>query len=128
MTPVRDAAVADWLPQHLKEFMKNHTQLDSDERLRELLHSSRPDSVLPPRFQESVWRRIERSAAMEDSGSWVLWLDRWAAWMLRPRFALATALVLVLAGAATGVLSEKANASQVARELYVSSVAPLRIQ
>ena len=59
----------------------------SDTRFREVLRAARPSPLLPPRFQENVWRRIEEADATAPSGSW---LDAFAALVLRPRFAYAT--------------------------------------
>jgi hypothetical protein len=95
----------------------------NDAKLSALLRQSRSAHSLPPRFQESVWRRIEESeapAATHQRG----WLDVLALWTLRPRFALATAIVLVLAGSLVGVREGRQAAHADAQSRYVASVAP----
>ncbi|HEX4264794.1 MAG TPA: hypothetical protein VH597_10685 [Verrucomicrobiae bacterium] len=94
----------------------------NDAKLSALLHRSRSGHSLPPRFQEDVWRRIEESeipVAVRRG-----WLDALAAWALRPRFALATAIVLVLAGSLAGARQGRQAARADAQSRYVASVAP----
>ena len=79
------------------------TRRASDARLGALLRESRVSPALPPRFQEGVWRRIEEAAAPVKATGGITWLDALAALVLRPRFALATAAVLMVAGALLGV-------------------------
>ena len=90
-------------------------------KLSALLRSSRPSPLLPPRFQENVWRRIEGTAAPARSASW---LDAVSALVLRPRFAYATVAVLVLAGALLGAHEGAQVAKQDAQARYVALVAP----
>jgi hypothetical protein len=92
-----------------------------DEKLSALLRQGRVSPPLPPRFQESVWRRIENAAAPVEAGSW---LDALAALVLRPRFAYAAAAALILAGALLGVRQGAQAAKQAAQARYVALVAP----
>src|ERR1039458_5976740 len=69
--------------------------------LREAFRNVGP--ALPPRFQEGVWRRIEEAAAPVKATGGIAWLDALVTLVLRPRFALATATVLIVAGALLGV-------------------------
>ena len=95
-----------------------------DARLSALLHESRVSPALPPRFQEGVWRRIEEADAPVQSTGGIAWLDALAALVLRPRFALATATVLIVAGALLGVREGGQMAKQDAQARYLAAVAP----
>lgn len=76
---------------------------------------------LPPRFQESVWRRIEDAEAPVRN---VTWLDAFLALALRPRFAYATIAVLMLAGILLGAHQGAQMARHDAEVRYIASVAP----
>ena len=108
--------------------MKNQLSEPDEVKLNALLRESRPAPPLPPRFQEAVWRRIEREEAEASSGFWPAWLDQFVERLLRPRFALAgvTALLAagVLVGAAVGIVAAK----QAAQERYLAAVAPNQIR
>ena len=95
----------------------------SDMKLGALLRESRVSPALPPRFQEGVWRRIEEADAPGKSNG-IAWLDALAALVLRPRFALATAAVLMVAGALLGVRNGSQMAHQDAQARYLAAVAP----
>lgn len=92
-----------------------------DQKLTALLRENRPVPELPPRFRQNVWRRIEDAEVTTKNESW---LDAFAALVLRPRFALATAAVLLLAGILAGTLDGRQLARHDARENYLASVAP----
>jgi hypothetical protein len=94
----------------------------SDEKLSTLLRNARSLPSLPPRFQEGVWRRIEESEA--PSAVRLSWLDALATWALRPRFALAIAVVLVCAGSLAGAVQGHEAAREQAQTRYLTSVAP----
>ena len=79
---------------------------------------------MPPRFQEGVWRRIEEAAAPVKSTGGITWLDALVALVLRPRFALAIATVLIVAGALLGVREGNQAARQDAQARYLAVVAP----
>jgi len=93
----------------------------NDNKLQELLRTNRPAPSLPPRFQQNVWRRIEDAEAPARPASW---LDALAALILRPRFAVAAATALVLAGVFAGALEGRQEARHDARVNYLASVAP----
>jgi len=94
----------------------------NDAKLSALLRQSRSAHSLPPRFQEGVWRRIEESEtpAAAPQG----WLDALASWALRPRFALAAAVVLVFAGSLFGAHEGRQAAHHDAQTRYIAFVAP----
>ena len=93
----------------------------NDPKLSALLRESRLSPSLPPRFQENVWRRIEDAEAPVKSESW---LDALAALILRPKFAFATAAVLLFAGITLGTIDGSQTARHEAQTRYVASVAP----
>jgi hypothetical protein len=98
----------------------------SDVRLGALLReaSRTAESPLPPRFREGVWRRIEEAEAPARSPGSPTWLEALAAMVLRPRFALATAMVLMVAGTLLGVHEGHHLARQDAQARYLAVVAP----
>jgi hypothetical protein len=93
-----------------------------DAKLSALLRHSRSSPSLPPRFQESVWRRIEDSEAAIKPDTWP---DALAILVLRPRFAAFAVAILVTAGALLGVREGSLMAQQDARSQYISAVAPV---
>ncbi|HLX96958.1 MAG TPA: hypothetical protein VKU37_14550 [Verrucomicrobiae bacterium] len=99
-----------------------------DAKLSALLRASRAEPALPPRFQENVWRRIEDAEAPAPSTSRLSWLEAMAALVLRPRFALATATVLVVAGALLGVHAGDLAANRAAQAQYLTTVAPAALR
>ena len=101
--------------------MKDHNIQTNDANVSALLRQSRAAPSLPPRFQQNVWRRIEDAEAPATPPSW---LDALAALILRPRFALAAATALVLAGVFMGALDGRHQARQEAQAHYLASVAP----
>ena len=96
----------------------------SDAKLGALLRESRVSPALPPRFQEGVWRRIEDASAPAKATGGIAWLDALAALVLRPRLAMATAAVLMVAGALLGVRNGSQMAHQDAQARYLAVVAP----
>jgi hypothetical protein len=95
-----------------------------DAKFSAMLRASRTAPALPPRFQEGVWRRIEEAAVPGKSTGGINWLDALAALVLRPRFALATATVLMVAGALLGVREGNQMVKQDAQARYLAVVAP----
>jgi len=92
-----------------------------DLELRTLLRENRPAAVLPPRFQQNVWHRIENATSPSPVTSW---LDALAALILRPRFAYAAAAALILTGVLLGVREGRYVARHDAQMNYITSVAP----
>ena len=93
-----------------------------DEKLQSLLRGVRPAPALPPRFEENVWRRIEAGAkrASGEPG----WLAALAGWLLKPKFALALAAVVVLAGVGLGWNNAQEQSRVEAQARYLAAVAP----
>ena len=97
----------------------------ADSRLRTLLQSARPAPPLPPRFQEGVWRRLERTAAPAAAvPPRLAWLEPWVERLLRPHIALASLGLLLVAGGLSGVLASAEAVRQRAQEQYLAAVAP----
>jgi hypothetical protein len=94
----------------------------NDAKLSALLRHARATPSLPPRFREGVWRRIEESETPAVATH--NWLEALASWVLRPRFALAAAVVLIAAGSVLGVSEGRQSARLDAQTRYVASVAP----
>jgi hypothetical protein len=103
--------------------MKENMNPD-DAKLSALLRESRVSPALPPHFQENVWRRIEDAKAPVSSEPGLSWLDALAALVLQPRFALATAAALVVAGVLLGARAGDLAADQTAQAQYLTAVAP----
>lgn len=101
----------------------NTVNSPEEEKLRALLRDARPAPALPPRFEEHVWRRIEAGEKRTARGEpdWLLGL---AGWLLKPRFALALAAVVVLAGVGLGWNSAQQQAHLEAQARYLAAVAP----
>lgn len=104
--------------------MNDHLEPKNDP-LRALLREARPAPPLPPRFHESVWRRIEsaEAPALQPSSPWA-WLEQWVERLLQPRLAVASLAVLLVAGGLTGFVTSASAAKQQAQERYLSVVAP----
>lgn len=99
--------------------MNTKRTTESDPALSTVLREWKLSDPLPPRFQEQVWKRIERAETRPAStGSpWSL-LTEWVNAMLpRPALALACATVLLLVGGAAGWAQARHEAAHVGDEL-----------
>jgi hypothetical protein len=109
--------------------MKTNNSNENDTSLRALLQEWKPEASLPPRFQEQVWRRIERAeTAPVPSVSLATVFANWLTNLL-PRPALATAYVAVLLviGASVGWSQARQETARVTGELsarYAQTVDP----
>jgi hypothetical protein len=82
--------------------MKTNKPENRDEALSHLLKQWQPDASLPPRFQEQVWRRIERAQAPA-SFSVRLVIAHWIGAVLpRPALAASYVALLMVVGVAAG--------------------------
>lgn len=104
--------------------MKTPNQDPADGTLSSLLRESRSSPGLPPRFQENVWRRIEALETRSAPDASVTWIDAFAVWLMKPRFALAGVAVLLLSGVLLGSIEGTTQARQHAQERYLAAVAP----
>jgi hypothetical protein len=106
--------------------MKTENFENEDAELSTLLSASRPTPCLPPRFQQDVWRRIEAvRTSQATSGNW---LESFLQRLVTPRFALASALALVVLSGLAGALYGSVAAKDGARERYLASVAPSTVR
>jgi len=96
---------------------------NEDQPLRALLLSARPAPVLPPRFKQEVWRRIERAEVAREAPS-VPWLEVLVGRLLRPRFLVAGLAALVVVSGTAGALERSIAARTAARAQYLAAVAP----
>ena len=109
--------------------MKTNNSNENDASLGALLREWKPEGSLPLRFQEQVWRRIERAETTPISSvSLATVFATWIANML-PKPALATAYVAVLLviGASVGWNQARQETARVTGELstrYAQSVDP----
>ena len=94
-----------------------------DPQLRGLIREWKPGTALPPRFQEAVWRRIERAdtARVRSLSGW--W-ERLAEQLLRPKWATAGLLAVVLLGGISGFTAGTDQARHEAQSRYVAAVDP----
>ncbi len=103
---------------------------ENDDALNKVLRQWKFDAPLPPRFQEQVWQRIEKSEAGAEPSPWVgLW--RLIEVVLpRPRFAYAYLAILLVTGVAAGSVAAQIKTNRLDSELsvrYVQSIDPYRV-
>ena len=94
-----------------------------DEKLQSLLRGARLSPVLPPRFEENVWRRIEagdQRTARGETG----WLMALAGWLMKPKYAMAVAALIMLAGIGLGWTNAQQQIHDQAQARYLAAVAP----
>jgi hypothetical protein len=112
--------------------MNPNTGPDNDESLRKVLRQWEVDTPLPPRFQEQVWRRIERAERAEskaEQGFWTNLTKQVEALVPRPRFALAYLSVFLVLGVTAGAVAAQLKTSKLDSELsqrYVQSIDPYK--
>lgn len=109
--------------------MKTDNFNENDPSLRALLQEWKPEASLPPRFQEQVWRRIERAqAAPVLSISLAAGFANWLTNLLsRPALATAYVAVLLVIGASAGWSQARQETARVTGELsarYAQEVDP----
>jgi hypothetical protein len=99
---------------------------DNQAELQRALQEWRVTTPLPPRFQEQVWKRIERAEVPRVSLADVL-RTRLTAWFAQPAFAVAYVGVLIVAGLALGFKQAQDKTEKWDRQLearYVQSIDP----
>ena len=88
-----------------------------DDGLGKVLREWRVQAELPPRFQESVWKRIERGESPAPAPFWSV-IAQWFATVLpRPAVALAYVAVVVALGATAGWAQARQESAQVRDQL-----------
>jgi hypothetical protein len=107
--------------------MKSKRPTDDSEPVRKLMQEWKVTALLPPRFNEGVWRRIEQAEVKTKSsiGSVITgWL---AALLPRPAVAVSYVTVLLALGIGAGYWQARTHAARLDHELgsrYVQSVDP----
>ena len=90
---------------------------DHDMALTKLLKEWRTDAPLPARFQDGVWRRIERRQTPAASLVWDI-VAGWIGTMLpRPALAAAYVAILLTIGVTTGWTQARQETARVKGEL-----------
>ncbi len=95
-----------------------------DPELSALLREAHPAPVLPPRFQEGVWQRLQRAERAAESASPRGWLDNFVRRVLRPAYATAGLAAVMLAGTWFGIRAGDGQAYRTERTRYVAAVSP----
>jgi len=99
-------------PSNMKTDPVNH-----DEALSKLLKEWRSEAAVPPRFQESVWRRIERTQAPLAPSAWAV-IAHWIGTVLpRPALAASYIAVLLTIGVAAGWAQARQETARVKGQL-----------
>jgi hypothetical protein len=90
---------------------------NQDEALRKVLKEWRTDAALPPRFQEGVWSRIERTQAPATRSVWTF-MVHWISTMLpRPALAASYVVLLLMVGATVGWTHARQDNARMKSEL-----------
>ena len=101
------------------------------EALSKLLKEWRTEAPLPPRFQEGVWRQIERSQTLPASSTWNVF-THWIGTMLpRPALAASYLAILIVGGATVGWTHANQESTKVKGELherYLQTVDPYQVR
>ncbi len=107
--------------------MKPNQEPESDRSLNKVLSQWVVDAPLPPRFQEQVWQRIERTKPQPVtpfSISLLRWLE---AILPRPRLAYSYAAILLAGGMIAGTWAAQAQNTRMQESLssrYIQSIDP----
>ena len=100
---------------------------NDEEKLSKLLKEWRTDVSLSPRFQEGVWRRLERAESRTNLSGWAAMI-RWIGNILpRPALAASYIAVLLAVGLTAGWAEARQTTARVKGELgdrYVQSLDP----
>ena len=97
--------------------MKTNEPGNHDEALRKVLKEWRTDTALPPRFQEEVWRRIERAQTPVALSAWAVMIHRIGVVLPRPALAASYVAVLLAIGVTVGWAQARQETARVKDEL-----------
>ncbi len=107
--------------------MKLNPKFEQEEALDRALRQWSVDTALPPRFQEQVWRRIQRAETRRASALWTA-IQRWLDSVLpRPRIALTYLTALMVFGMAAGSVAAQIRTNRLEASLgarYLQAVDP----
>ncbi|HXP63791.1 MAG TPA: hypothetical protein VN829_25010 [Dongiaceae bacterium] len=107
----------------------NKQEPENDEPLRALLRKWVVHPTLPPRFQEQVWQRIERTNVRPKAALWPALARLADALLPRPKLAVGYATVLLAVGVAAGSWAAQIHSSRLDAALglrYVQSLDPYK--
>src|SRR5438552_11735833 len=97
--------------------MKTTDPGSHDDPLRKVLKEWHSDAPLPPRFQEQVWQRIERSQSQANPSAWAV-IAHWIGTVLpRPALAASYVAVLLTIGVTVGWAQARQETARVKDEL-----------
>lgn len=102
--------------------MKTSSGPTPDPELRALLRAAHPAPDLPPRFQEGVWRRLERSERPAPTGGW---FEQFVAGLLRPAYVSIGLAAVMLMGIGFGFRANEVRSLQTEQSRYLAAVSPL---
>src|SRR5262249_26324229 len=100
---------------------------DPDRALNQVLREWKVDSSLPPRFDEGVWKKIERADSIRTATVWNLVQIRIAELFARPALALCYVALLLVVGLAAGFWQGRVGSQRAAEKFsaqYVHDVDP----
>ncbi|SRR5258706_10794831 len=95
--------------------------------LGKCLREWRVGAPLPARFQEQVWRRIEREEPAAEIGAWVILRQLFEGMFAHRRLALSYLTVALVVGSAAGYWQGRGQATEQESSLgqqYIQSVDP----
>ena len=95
-----------------------------DPKLRALLRDAHPSPELPPRFQEGVWRLLDRAGRRGVASGSAGWMEVLVRGLLRPTYATAGLVALMFAGVWLGVREGETRLHRVEQAHYVAAVSP----
>ena len=104
--------------------MNSSTPDDNEARLRDLLREAHPAPLLPPRFQEGVWRRLAQIEAKSGTTTTTGWFEQFVAGLLRPAYASIGVASMMLLGTWLGVRNGKQQSYQTEQTRYLAAVSP----
>jgi hypothetical protein len=100
---------------------------ENDERLRTVLRQWVVDAPLPPRFQDQVWKRIDRAEARPQPGFWTNLVRLFESALPRPKIAFSYIVTLLVLGVTAGSVAAQIKSGHLntaLSERYVQLVDP----
>lgn len=95
---------------------------EDDGAFRKLLGAWKVNTPLPPRFDEQVWKRIDRTGSSASAGLWIVFVAALGRAFARPSQAVAYAAILLMAGSLGGYWQARAGNERTAEDLRVRYV------
>lgn len=95
---------------------------NSDPELSNLLRRAHAAPSLPPRFQEGVWRRLERS---QQPSPPVAWFELLVGRLFRPAYASIGLAAVMFAGGWLGSHGAEVEGRRTEQARYLAAVSPL---